>query len=54
MPYAGVAEEQLVTYVFRCLDALGFRWGPAHIEVKQTARGPVLVEVNVGRFNGVR
>mmetsp|Transcript_8739 Transcript_8739/g.25942 ORF Transcript_8739/g.25942 Transcript_8739/m.25942 type:complete len:112 (-) Transcript_8739:9-344(-) len=35
------------------LDTLGWRWGPAHIEVKQTSRGPVLVEVNAGRFNGV-
>ena len=36
------------------LDTLGWRWGPAHIEVKQTSRGPVLVEVNAGRFNGGR
>ena len=34
------------------LDTLGWRWGPAHIEVKRTSRGPVLVEVNAGRFNG--
>ena len=34
------------------LNTLGWRWGPAHIEVKRTSRGPVLVEVNAGRFNG--
>ncbi|WP_305788049.1 ATP-grasp domain-containing protein [Symbioplanes lichenis] len=28
------------------LAALGFDYGPAHVEVKLTARGPVLIEVN--------
>ena len=31
------AEEVLVAYALRCLDALSFRWGPAHIEVKLTS-----------------
>jgi len=30
-----------------------FSWGPTHIELKWTSRGPVLIEVNAGRFNGV-
>jgi len=53
MPAVGGREESLVRYVFAALDALHWRWGPAHIELKWTSRGPVLVEVNAGRFNGV-
>ena len=54
MAAAGEREESLVRYVFGCLDALGWRWGPCHVEVKLTPdRGPVLVEVNAGRPNGV-
>ena len=54
MAVAGEREESLVRYVFGCLDALGWRWGPCHVEVKLTPdRGPVLVEVNAGRPNGV-
>lgn len=33
-------------YVLRALDAIGYRQGPAHSEVRMTARGPVLLEVN--------
>ncbi|MFC1406077.1 MULTISPECIES: ATP-grasp domain-containing protein [Streptacidiphilus] len=28
------------------LDAIGFDFGPAHVEVKLTAQGPVLIEIN--------
>ena len=54
MPMVGETEEALVAYALECLEAVGFRWGPAHIEIKMSCRGPVLVEVNAGRFNGVR
>ncbi|MER5431210.1 ATP-grasp domain-containing protein [Streptomyces sp. NPDC002588] len=37
---------ELIAYVRRALDALGFRFGPAHTEVILTAQGPRLVEVN--------
>ncbi|GAA0476337.1 ATP-grasp domain-containing protein [Streptomyces olivaceiscleroticus] len=40
------AEQHLVDYVLRCLDALGIRDGAAHTEVMLTAHGPRLVEVN--------
>ncbi|SCK09771.1 ATP-grasp domain-containing protein [Streptomyces sp. WMMB 322] len=40
------AEQDLVDYVLRCLDALGVREGAAHTEVVLTSRGPRLVEVN--------
>lgn len=39
-------EESAVSYVLACLDALGVRNGAAHSEVRLTARGPLLVEVN--------
>ena len=42
MPCAGAREEALVEYGFACLDAFGIAWGPAHIELKQTPRGPVV------------
>lgn len=40
------AEQELVDYVLRCLDALGIREGAAHTEVMLTEEGPRLVEVN--------
>jgi biotin carboxylase len=36
----------LIAYVRRSLDAVGFRFGPAHTEVMLTPDGPRLVEVN--------
>ncbi|WP_128378561.1 ATP-grasp domain-containing protein [Streptomyces cavernae] len=37
---------ELIAYVQQALDALGFRFGPAHTEVILTPEGPRLVEVN--------
>jgi biotin carboxylase len=37
---------ELIAYVRKALDALGFRFGPAHTEVMLTAEGPRLIEVN--------
>ncbi|GIJ28770.1 ATP-grasp domain-containing protein [Micromonospora qiuiae] len=45
MPQAGPVQETLGEYAGRVLDALGIRHGPAHIEIKLTGDGPVLVEV---------
>jgi len=54
MPMASEKERQLAEYAFKVLDAIGWKWGAAHIELKVTpSRGPVLVEVNAGRCNGV-
>ena len=52
-PMAGEAECQIVQYALGALDALGWRWGPAHTELKMTEDGPRLIEVNAGRFNGI-
>jgi len=53
MPAAGEREARLVEYALGVLEAVGWRWGPCHIELKQTSRGPAIVEVNAGRCNGV-
>ncbi len=36
----------LERYVFSVLDAVGFDWGAAHLELMLTAKGPRLVEIN--------
>lgn len=38
--------EPAVELVRAALDAIGFDFGPAHVEVKLTERGPVLIEIN--------
>jgi len=53
MSVEGSRERDLIEYAFSALEALQWRYGPCHIEIKWTERGPVLVEVNAGRFNGV-
>ena len=37
----------------QALDALEWRWGPCHLELMLTSRGPRLVECNMGRWNGI-
>jgi ATP-grasp domain-containing protein len=44
LPRRGIEQDQLTTYVFGVLDALGIRNGPAHTEVKLTEDGPMLIE----------
>lgn len=36
----------LADAVLRALDAVGFDFGPAHTEIRWTARGPIVVEIN--------
>lgn len=40
------SDQEIISYVFSCLDALGMRDGAGHTEVRLTSRGPRLVEVN--------
>jgi len=47
------AAAAVADYACAALEALGWRWGPAHTEVMMTDDGPRLIEVNAGRFNGV-
>ncbi|HEY6796503.1 MAG TPA: ATP-grasp domain-containing protein [Kineosporiaceae bacterium] len=44
MPRSGPVQDRMASYVFQVLDALGIVHGPAHVEVKMTSRGPVIVE----------
>ena len=45
----GTREEALIEYACAALDALAWRWGPSHIELKMTTTGPRLVEVRLLR-----
>lgn len=53
MPADGEVQTQLTEYVYKCLDALGIRFGAAHTEVMLCSDGPVLVEVNA-RMHGLQ
>ena len=46
LPLEGPGHSELITYARDALDALGFRFGPAHTEIMLTPDGPRLVEVN--------
>lgn len=39
-------ERALTEMAMRVLDVLGLGWGPAHMEVRWTADGPSIIEVN--------
>lgn len=49
----GPDAQSVLGYALRVLDALGWRWGPAHLEIMCTSEGPRLVEINAGRWNGL-
>lgn len=52
LPRGGEAQEAVVDYGLRVLDALGIAHGPAHVEIKLTPQGPCLVEVGA-RISGL-
>lgn len=45
IPSKGAVQDQLAAYACRVLDAVGIRYGPAHIEIRTTADGPRLIEI---------
>eukprot|EP00743_Colponemidia_sp_Colp-15_P006136 GILK01006595.1.p1 GENE.GILK01006595.1~~GILK01006595.1.p1 ORF type:complete len:424 (-),score=61.67 GILK01006595.1:211-1482(-) len=51
LPSEGIEQDCLRPYIFKCLDALGVRHGPAHSEVMLCADGPCLVETGA-RMHG--
>ncbi|MFI5779570.1 ATP-grasp domain-containing protein [Nocardia sp. NPDC051570] len=51
MPRRGPVQDRIAAYTFEVLDALGIAYGPAHVEVKMTADGPMLVEAGA-RISG--
>ncbi len=46
LPHDTPGHTELVEFAAAALDAVGFRFGAAHVEIMLTARGPRLVEVN--------
>ena len=46
------AVPELAEYVFAVLDAVGVRFGSAHVEVMGTADGPVLIELGARPHGG--
>jgi S-sulfo-L-cysteine synthase (3-phospho-L-serine-dependent) len=39
-------RDSITVTVQRALQCLGWAWGPAHTELRWTARGPVIIEIN--------
>jgi biotin carboxylase len=44
LPYAGERQEVLQSYIFKVLEALDIRYGPAHCELMWVDGEPVLIE----------
>jgi len=51
IPREGAIQDRLVSYGCQVLDAIGIRYGPAHMEIKMTPDGPRLVEI-AARMSG--
>lgn len=52
-PLSPQATTALETTTLRALAATGFSWGAAHTELKLTAAGPVVVEINARLAGGM-
>ncbi|MBI4958337.1 MAG: methyltransferase domain-containing protein [Desulfovibrio sp.] len=48
----GQEHHAIIDYTRNVLDALGVRFGPAHVEVMLTDKGPVLIEVGARPMGG--
>jgi biotin carboxylase len=53
LPCRGEVQDQLVPYIFKCLDALDLKHGASHSEVFLTKDGPCLVETGA-RLHGLK
>jgi len=53
IPFDSKAATMLSPYICEVLTALEIKWGPSHLEIIITPRGPVLVEVGA-RLDGCR
>lgn len=45
-PLPAADRQRICDYVAACLDALGFRDGPSHTEIKLTGKGPQIIETH--------
>jgi biotin carboxylase len=52
VPRRGPGHDELIDYAFAVLDAVGIRYGAAHLEVKLTPQGPCLIEVGARLCGG--
>ncbi|ROQ78232.1 ATP-grasp domain-containing protein [Streptomyces sp. NBC_01260] len=52
LPPDDPALSELAEYVFGVLDAVGMRFGAAHVEVMGTAEGPLLIELGARPHGG--
>ncbi|WP_175868963.1 ATP-grasp domain-containing protein [Bartonella gabonensis] len=43
----------LISYAKQCICAMGIEYGPAHMEIMQTALGPVMIEVGARLHGGI-
>ncbi|WP_244614014.1 ATP-grasp domain-containing protein [Bartonella kosoyi] len=43
----------LISYAKQCIRAVGIEYGPAHMEIMHTARGPVMIEVGARLHGGI-
>ncbi|GAA4659119.1 ATP-grasp domain-containing protein [Bartonella pachyuromydis] len=43
----------LISYAKKCIGAVETEYGPAHMEIMQTARGPVMIEVGAHLHGGI-
>ncbi|WP_254492762.1 ATP-grasp domain-containing protein [Bartonella sp. B1099] len=43
----------LISYAKQCIHAVGIEYGPAHMEIMQTAHGPVMIEVGARLHGGI-
>ncbi|WP_455466242.1 hypothetical protein [Bartonella sp. B39] len=43
----------LISYAKQCIHAVGIEYGPAHMEIMQTAHDPVIVEVGTRPHGGI-
>lgn len=50
--YDHAKHAELIAYTFKCLDALGIKWGAAHSEVMLTDAGPRLIETGARLCGG--
>jgi hypothetical protein len=52
LPPGHPAVAALTRYTFRVLDAVGMRFGSAHVEITDTADGPLLIELGARPHGG--
>ncbi|HAU1159627.1 TPA: ATP-grasp domain-containing protein, partial [Legionella pneumophila] len=53
LPETGDVQHNLAEYVYKVLDGLGVKYGPAHSEIMLTDKGPQLIETGIRPHGGV-